>query len=204
MKKYLSVFCALAVFLFAAQAVKAEDDQPGLRDRIKNQLQVSTPRPSPIRQREENQERRVVGLGEVSLRACEARGEAIRIRQESLVRLSTGHLKRMDALMEKVEKYYQETLVPEGKKVENYDALVTDIKEKRNMVLTSLEEATKAMEGFECNADDPKGLYMEFRNRMQETKNNLFQYRRAIKELVGAVRKIAVDLPKASPSPESE
>ncbi len=150
--------------------------------------------------RERVQERVKVMLESERLRACQARQEAIKKRQESLLRLAAGHLKRMDNWTDRLKEFYNNKLLPVGVKVENYDQLLANIEEARDKAMASLDKASGLVKDFSCEGGDPKGLYNQFRETMQEVKNNLQAYRKAVKDLLVAIRKVAGEA-NSSPKP---
>ncbi len=150
--------------------------------------------------KERVQERVKVILEGEKLQACQKRQEAIKNRQQSLLRLAAGHLKRMDGWVDRLKVFYEEKMLPKGVKVENYDELLARIGEARSNVVDSLDKASGLAGDFNCEGDDPKGLYTQFREAMQEVKSNLQEYRKAVKDLLVAIRKVAGEV-KSSPEP---
>jgi len=159
-----------------------------------------TPRQIKTNVREKVQERVKVMLEGKKLQACQARQKAIKNRQQSLLKLATGHLKRMDNWVDRLKRFYEEKLIPRGVKIENYDELLARIDEARKMVVNSLDKASGLSDDFSCEGNDPKGLYNQFRGDMQEVKANLQEYRKAVKDLLVAIRKAAGEA-KSSPKP---
>lgn len=153
-----------------------------------------------VNTREKVQERVKAMLDGERLRACQARQEAIKNRQQSLVKLATGHLRRIDDWVNLLKIFYEEKLVPQGVEIENYDEILSEIDEARQNVVSSLDEASGLADEFSCESDDPKGLYNQFRESMQEVKMNLQEYRKAVKDLLVAIRKVAGEA-KSSPKP---
>ena len=104
---------------------------------------------------------------------------------------------KFDAIAGRIKDYYNNTLVPGGKTLPNYGALVADIEAKKDIVeadLTSLQDKVNA---FTCSGDDPKGLLTEFRQDMQKIKTDLKNFRTSIKNLIVAVKRLA-----PTPGPE--
>ncbi len=137
------------------------------------------------------------GLSETSLRSCQAREAAVKTRMESLVRLATTMQEKFDSIATRVKDFYTNKVLPTGKTVSNYDALVADIGAKKAVVQTDLTSAQNKVSAFSCTADDPKGLLTQFRLDMQKVKGDLKNYRTSIKNLIVAVHRVA-------PSPEPE
>lgn len=135
------------------------------------------------------------GLIEGRLRACEARQDAVKNRMNSLTKLAKNIEDKFDSIATRVEDFYTKS----GKTVSNYNALVTDISAKKDVVTADLTDAQSKVDAFSCSADDPKGLLTQFRLEMQKVKTDLKNYRTSIKNLIVAVRPLA---PEATKSPE--
>lgn len=150
--------------------------------------QGATPSAAPVGRR----------LGEVALRSCQAREEAVKNRMTSLTNLVSNIEKVFDSIAARVEAFYSDKVVPSGKTVSNYDTLVADISTKKGIVATDLTTAQSLVNSFNCSSDDPKGLLTQFRIDMQKVKSDLKDYRTSIKNLIVAVKKVA-----PSPSPEA-
>jgi len=87
-----------------------------------------------------------------------------------------------------------------GQNVNNYNDLVSEIQVKRAAVQTSLDEAASFADEFSCTTNDPKAVYQDFRLAMQKTKTGLLTYRKAIKNLLTAMRSVAGSpMPSATP-----
>jgi len=209
MRKLSSGFLAslvLLVFSFSLTFAEGESVRVNLRENMR--VNLSSPSSSPIRveNREEVRERVRDMLEGKRLEACKAREEAIKNRKKSLLRLATESLKRMDGWVEKLKEFYDGKMVPNGKIVTNYNDLLEEIKSSRTEAVASLDKASKLVDEFSCSADNPKEVYKEFRLAMQETKTKLFEYRKAIKNLLVAIRKVASEVAKPTPvtSPEND
>lgn len=139
-------------------------------------------------------------LSEVKMRACEAKQDAIKTRMASLVRLAGNIEDKFDSIASRVETFYTDKVVPSGKTLSNYDALVLEITAKKAVVDTDLAAAQASVDAFSCTTDDPKGLLNQFRLDMQKVKTDLKNYRTSIKNLIVAVRSLA---PEATEEPEA-
>ncbi len=103
-------------------------------------------------------------------------------------------------IADRVEAYYKDTVVPMGKTVDNYDALVADIQTKKTQVETDLTTAQNDASNFVCTGIDPKGHLTQFRVDMQEVKKSLKNYRTSIKDLIVAVHGVVGEEPTATPT----
>ncbi len=122
---------------------------------------------------------------------CETRQGAIENRMKALVKLVATMEEKFDSISARVQKYYTDKVIPSGKTVANYDALITDIQTKKTATDTALAEVKTTSENFNCNADNPKDLYLTFRTGMQKNKTALHAYRLSIKNLIVAVRGVS-------------
>ncbi len=225
-QKVLVGILATTVFVFAVSTVTAEesdnstettstptvastpksDDSRGRdfkelkereKGRFENFKESFSPRPTGSPKGERDGKR----LEELKLKACEAREENIKKKTSSLMNLVSGMVGKFDAIAKRVEEFYTTKVLPTGKVVTNYDALVADINTKK----TAVDEALKNVpdtEDFDCSSDDPKGLLTEFRTDMQAVKTALHEYRTSIKNLIKAVHEVAGDKDR-SPKPSS-
>jgi hypothetical protein len=216
MRKVFAGFLAsVALLVFSFSLVFAEDESVKL-DLREKRINLSSPSLSPSPLEVEKVEKKVEEVRERTrvkdilegkrLESCKAREEAIKNRKKSLLRLATSALKRMDGWAEELKKFYNENMVPGGKTISNYNDLLTEIERTRAEAVTSLDKASKLADEFSCDGNNPKEVYKEFRLAMQETKIKLFEYRKAIKNLLVAIRKVAGEVAKPTPvaSPEAE
>lgn len=132
------------------------------------------------------------------LRACEAHMRSIQRRSEHLVRMATKMLTVFAKITQRVQEYYTTVVLPSGRSVANYDALLADIVAKRGAVEVALAQARATAGLFSCTAENPKETLRQFRLDMRGVKQALHAYRKAVRNLIVAVRTIA---PVSSPSP---
>ena len=206
-KNLFFVFVFLSLFVFLGTSVHAEDNYKSSKFRSfdrddKLSLEVkSSPKPTGSPSASPSVKR----LTEFKLRACEAREDAVKKRTDSLMTLTTRKVAKLDTISSKVQEFYTNKLVPQGKVISNYDALVSDIKTKKAAVESAIKEVPDTSP-FDCSGDDPKGLMTDFREKMQSVKKALHEYHVSIKNLFVEVRKLAGDddkspKPSGTPSP---
>lgn len=130
-------------------------------------------------------------LDDVKLKVCQRHEENITKRMSNLTELVTMMVGKFDTTAQRVEEYYTTKVVPSGKTVTNYDALVADIQTKKTDVQTALTEAQTDSTGFKCDSDDPKSQLTQYRVDMQAVKKALQAYRVSIKNLIVAVKSVA-------------
>jgi hypothetical protein len=129
-------------------------------------------------------------LADAKLKACQNREAAIQKRSDQLVRLAANMQDTFTSIATRVKVYYTNVVIPSGKTVSNYDALLAEIATKQTAVTTALAKAQSDATSFSCTSDDPKGQLTQFRSNMQAVKSALKDYRTSIKNLIVAVRSI--------------
>ena len=132
-------------------------------------------------------------------RLCQARQDAIQNRMARLVKLAENMESKFTSIADRVQEYY----LGSGKTVANYDTLVADIQTKKGLVDESLTKTQTDLEGFSCEADNPRGLLTQFRLDVQATKTALKNYRTSIKNLIVAVRSATGAANRAKPTTEA-
>lgn len=129
-------------------------------------------------------------LKDAKLKVCQARENGIKQRSSRLTQLVTTMENKFDAIVQRVEDYYNSKVVPSGKSVSNYNSLISDIQTKKAAVQTALSKTQSDVSGFSCTSDNPKGQMTQFREDMQAVKRALKEYRTSIKSLIVAVRSV--------------
>lgn len=124
------------------------------------------------------------------LRACQVREDAVKTRMTHLIQLATDMMNKFDTHAARVENFYATKVLPSGKKVSNYDSLVSDIGTKKAAVSVALTKVQLNTQGFTCSTGDPKQLMTKFRKDMQDVKKALKDYRTSIKNLIVAIRSV--------------
>ena len=124
------------------------------------------------------------------LRVCQVKANVLQTRSQHLSQLVTTMEEKFDSIAARVEAYYTNTVVPSGKTVSNYDALVAEISTKKVAVQTALSTAQSGVANFSCDSTNPRGQMLTYRTDMQSVKAALKAYRTAIKNLIVAVHKV--------------
>lgn len=127
-------------------------------------------------------------LTDAKLKSCQAKENAIKKRSDQLTKMANNMLDKFDEITARVKKYYTDVVVPSGKTVSNYDALLADIATKKTASQTVLTKAQDDAQVFSCTGQNPKGQLTLFRKDMQDVKKALKEYRTSIKNLIIAVR----------------
>lgn len=144
-----------------------------------------------------------IRLTEVKLKVCQTKEKSLIKRMEQLGKLAGNIQENFSAIAERVEEYYTQKVVPNGKTVANYDSLVADIETKKGVVKTALTQAQNNVGNFSCDGEDPKGQLTQFREDMKAVKSALKNYRTSIKNLIVAVRSVTGTTERnGTPSPK--
>src|SRR3990167_326276 len=115
-KGVLLVVLLLSLFAYKLSPVLAEDGDRSGEDR--NRFSLFDKRP------DESESRRVKGLDRLEdkrLKFCQNHEEEINTRLGSLGKLVSKMLGKFDGIVQKVQAFYTDKLVPSGKTVANYD-----------------------------------------------------------------------------------
>lgn len=134
------------------------------------------------------------------LQACQARENATKTRSERLTQLANTMQEKFDAIAKRVEDYYTTKVVPSGKTVSNYDALVVDVQTKKNAVQTALTNAQSDLSGFSCTDNNPKAMITKFNEDMKAVKSALREYRMSVKNLIVGVHSVTGQENRTNPS----
>jgi hypothetical protein len=196
MKKVSAVLITLALLFFVTSVyAKPPFQTPNNPTATPKVTATPTPRP-PVPNVVSPQVRLTAGL----LQACQAHEKVITTRLNSLMRMATDMLATFTKIADRVETYYTGTVVPGGKTVDTYDALVADIQTKKTQVETDLTTAQNDANNFVCTGIDPKGHLNQFRIDMQEVKKSLKDFRTSIKNLIVAVHGVVGEGPTVTPT----
>ncbi|MDO8551735.1 MAG: hypothetical protein Q7S03_03610 [bacterium] len=129
--------------------------------------------------------------GEAKLRACKTKEDATKRMMLSLQALVNKMFNNFSAIALRVETFYTTKVVAAGKTVPNYAALVADIDTQKAAVQTAVTKAQTDVDGFSCESGNPKTILKQYHGDMQAVKRALQNYRKAIKNLIVAVRSSA-------------
>lgn len=147
---------------------------------------------------------RKVKLSEARLRVCEERENKIGNRFKNLLAIGEKTHTGMEKTLERVDKFYNNVLVPAGYTLPNYDSLKSDIATKKAAVQAALTEAQASGQDFSCDSDDPKGEADAFRQDVQVLMTANKAYKTSVRTFVVAVRDLAKEAKadkSSSPSP---
>lgn len=136
-------------------------------------------------------ERKANKLSETRLKVCQGREEKIGNRFKSLIAIGEKTHAGKEKIIERVDKFYTNVLVPAGHTLPNYAALKADIETKEAAVKSALEAAQASGQGFSCDSEDPKAEADAFREDVKTLIAANKAYRTSVRAYVVAVRDLA-------------
>ena len=139
----------------------------------------------------------------VRQRLCDLHLKNVKDREVSVGTRGLIMLTRFNAISTAVENYYTNKLVPAGKTISNYDALVADISTKKAALQPLVDKVKADSSVLTCDGGRATGQFKTFRTDAQALLQGLKNYRQSVINLVKAVRAIAPN-DQLSPTPTVE
>lgn len=168
------------------------------------QTAITTPSPKTTARGELREFNQVV-RDENKIKVCQIHERNIKNRADHLQNLVNKMFTNFDKIATRIQNYYTQKLVPQGKTLSNYDVLVSDIATKRATVTIAVEKAKTDIAGFFCTTStNPKADLTTYRTDMQAVKTALQNYRTSIKNLIVAVRGLVGESSSPSASPTTQ
>ncbi len=130
-------------------------------------------------------------LKEGSLARCRAKESVVKSRMGSLSKLVNDIEGKFDKYTTMVEDYYTTKVLPSGHTVPNYSTLVANISTQKSAVEAALLAANNDASNFSCDGSNPTGQLKQFSLDMQKVKYSLQLQRKALKDLISAIRNVS-------------
>lgn len=196
---FLAIPFFVILFIIISSQVSAvgqnQNTPPGL---LKKQTLISQQGTSTTSGKKIGQIRKLSGtppigrgrLEENKLRLCQVKEKVITNRSNNMVQHANRLIAVFDSIAARVINYYQSRLVPQGKILPNYNALVLDIQTKKTAVTPFLEAVTADVANFKCDGDDPGGQLNQFKEDMHAVIAGLKAYKKSVRNLIVAVASI--------------
>jgi hypothetical protein len=118
------------------------------------------------------------------LQICEKKQSQI---QSRIAKMSSQGAKQLE-VFSKIADRVQEFKTTRNYTVDNYDALLAALDEKRIAAQTAVAEATESGQAFNCGADNPRGIAAQFQERLKQQIRALKEYKTSVKDLIVAVK----------------
>ena len=138
-------------------------------------------------------------LTEVKLKVCEKKESSIQKRSTKLVAKADKIQTRFDRIIEKVDAYYVDKLVPKDIEIENYSDLLANIEDHRRASATALGVAESTADNFTCEGEDPEKQIGQFRDDMKGIISALQGYKKSVVNLIVAVRTKGKNIQESQP-----
>lgn len=130
-------------------------------------------------------------LNESRLKICQSREERISNRFMNLKSLGAQMVQAHEGHVVKVDYFYNNTLVPQGFVLENYEVLKADMATKKTAVNTAMEQVRASGQDFSCSSEDPKAQADTFRINMSKLITANKEYKASVRAFVVAIRELA-------------
>lgn len=131
-----------------------------------------------------------IRLEAAKLKACEALSKNIATRSAHMNDRVVRMEKTFDSIAQGVENHYLTKLVPEGKIVSNYDALVADIQTQKSALTPLLAAIQTDISNFSCTGNNPAAQLTQYRTDMKAVIQGLQAYKKAVRNLIVAVASV--------------
>lgn len=192
MRKFLLfLFILILLFIGKPQIVSAQNSPlPAIRKLYQANVRNSTPSGIEASISALRKQARADLLTVTKLKACEARQDNIQKRSSQMVRRATNQEDVFTKIAGFVEQFYQNKLVPQGKTVANYDALVADISAKKDAITPLVQTAKTDAANFNCSGSSPNGQIQQFNTDMKAVIAALEAYRTSVRNLIVAVKSV--------------
>lgn len=119
---------------------------------------------------------------------CEAHVKVAKLREAQLGKRAANMQKRLDKIATLVQTYYATKLVPQGKTVSNYDALVSDVNAKKAALTPLIAKVTADSGALTCENGQAKTQFQTFRTDAAALIAAFKAYRQSVISLIQAVR----------------
>jgi uncharacterized protein YoxC len=119
---------------------------------------------------------------------CEAHVQVAKLRESSMSKRAGNMSKRLDKIASMVESYYTTKLVPQGKTVSSYEALVSDVNAKKAALDPFVAKVQSDSSSLTCTNDSAKSQFQSFRTDATSLLSAFKAYRESVINLVQAVR----------------
>ncbi len=177
---FLTIFL-IFVFVFTTLAFAAHQSRPRVLQQTNTATDSADKKPKG-RDKLENR------LSQIKLKICEKREASIQRRSTRITAKSENIQKRLDRIIEKVDTYYVDVLVPKDVEIENYSALLGNIEDNRRAAANAVGVAESTATNFTCEGENPKEQIKQFRTDVKGVISALQGYKKSVVNLIVAVR----------------
>lgn len=166
-----------------------------------NGMTEEKPHASPSGVLNEKKEEGKKRLADAKLKICQEKSQDVKKRSIYLVNSVSEIEKKFTSILNGVENYYKEKIVPTGITLPNYDQLIANIAAREKTVTPLLEKAQADAANFSCTGDDPHGQLQQLDTDVRAVVQALQEYRTGIHNLMTALRELKIVEPTSAPIP---
>jgi hypothetical protein len=120
--------------------------------------------------------------------ACIKIASSVKNRDKKLYELSNNIINRFSTVVSRVQSYYNNTLLPKGVVVSNYATLSTAVLTAQDTAQGQLNQFSLDSGNFSCNNSAPQTQILAFNTDMKTEITDLNLYKKAVINLLVAVR----------------
>lgn len=131
---------------------------------------------------------RATKLADNKLRVCKKREKAIGNIMLRVGDRGTKQLATFTKISERVQAFYKD----KGLMLDDYDSLVSEVNIKKIAAESAIENTKSSIPTFKCDGADPKGTAESFKQVSIVERQSLKEYKTAIKNLIVAVKSVAL------------
>lgn len=142
-----------------------------------------------LKKRSEAEKKKAEEAKEKFKAACENRRESFKTRMENISERAGRHVSRLESITERVDAFK----TTKNLTVENYDALLADVENKKALVETLAEAVKQQAEAFTCGEEEgeAKANLSTFKDALEQEIDALKAYKTSVKNLIVAVKTAA-------------
>lgn len=129
-------------------------------------------------------------LDAAKLRVCKAKQAGITRRSKNANQRAERMIGVFDKIAARVQEYYNNKLIPQGKIVSNYDSLVLSVNGSRDAAVATLTKASLDLQSFSCDGENPGESLKTYNASVKNVAGAIKQYKTAVRELIVAVKSV--------------
>lgn len=192
MKRVLLLLALLVLLIQPVFAVDESDATSSSRTPVLKKIKENVERR--LEKVEDKMEKRASRASELKDKgrenACKRIEKNIDKRAQKVVEHANKFIEKGDAVVKRVEEFYQGKLVPQGKTLASHDALKSAIDAKKSDVSSASAALTQAASTFVCDTDNPGQSMKSFQENIKSVKEKLQAYKKAVRNFIVAVHQL--------------
>lgn len=130
--------------------------------------------------------------------SCFGQETAIVNQMKALMKSTTEIERQFDLIALRTVDFYENKILSQGVTIPNYNELVNNIQDKKDMIQAAQSTAQYNYETFNCTSGNPKLLVSQFRLNLLIVKRAIISYETSIRNLIVAVHLTSLSTVKNS------